>query len=99
MPGRSGKRSSPSRSGVFNKPVDPLTEAFTQSISFDRVLYKHDIAGSLAHVQMLHKVGLIKRSEQDAICRGLAEILQEIEEGKLNFRRSLHWEEGAALSP
>ncbi|MCW8128850.1 MAG: argininosuccinate lyase [Planctomycetota bacterium] len=80
-----GKKGSPSRSGVFNKPVDPLTEAFTQSISFDRVLCKYDIAGSIAHAKMLGKVGLIKRSEEETILRGLAEIQSDYDEGKINF--------------
>ncbi|MBI3827879.1 MAG: argininosuccinate lyase [Planctomycetes bacterium] len=79
------KGGSPSRSGVFNKPVDPLTEAFTQSISFDRVLCKYDIAGSIAHAKMLGKVGLIKRSEEESILRGLAEIQRDYDEGKINF--------------
>lgn len=80
-----GKKGSPSRSGVFNKPVDPLTEAFTQSISFDRTLCKYDIAGSIAHAKMLGKVGLIKRSEEDEILRGLSEIQHDYDEGKLRF--------------
>lgn len=81
-----GKGGSPSRSGVFGKPADPLLEAFTQSISFDRALYKYDIAGSVAHVEMLNQVGLIKRTEKEAIVGGLTEILNEIEEGRFRFR-------------
>jgi len=81
-----GKSASPSRSGVFSKPVDPRTEMFTQSISFDRALYKYDIAGSLAHAQMLLRVGLIKRTEEEAIRRGLLEILEDLDEGRFVFR-------------
>ncbi len=78
---------SPSRSGVFDKPPDPRTEAFTQSITFDRVLYRYDIAGSMAHAKMLSKIGLLKPSEEEGICRGLSEIMEEIASGKFEFRR------------
>ncbi len=50
---------SPSRSGVFETPTDQRVDTFTESISFDRRLYAHDIAGSIAHAQMLADVGLI----------------------------------------
>ncbi|HYG75829.1 MAG TPA: argininosuccinate lyase [Planctomycetota bacterium] len=72
--------------GRFNKATDAQTEAFTESISFDRVLYKHDIAGSMAHATMLAQVGLISQGEKQLILKGLSEILEEIESGTFNFR-------------
>ncbi len=58
---------------------DPLAARFVESISYDRRLYKHDIAGSIAHARMLRKVGLITADELAAIERGLNEIQAEIE--------------------
>jgi argininosuccinate lyase len=73
--------------GRFKKATDVLTEAFTESVSFDRVLYLHDITGSMAHATMLAKVGLISQGERDAIVKGLKEISEEIGAGSFNFRR------------
>lgn len=56
-----------------------LAARFVESISYDTRMYKHDIAGSVAHAQMLAHVGLINPEELEAIERGLAEIEQEIE--------------------
>ncbi len=58
---------------------DPLAARFVESLSYDRRLYKHDIAGSIAHARMLEKVGLINAKELKAIERGLKEIEKEIE--------------------
>jgi len=57
---------------------DPLAARFVESISYDRRLYKHDIAGSIAHARMLAKVGLINADELSQIERGLKEIESEI---------------------
>jgi argininosuccinate lyase len=76
---------SPSRGGRFKKATDIKTEAFTESISFDRVLYKHDIAGSMAHATMLAQVHLISNAEKDLILKGLSDILNEIEGGTFAF--------------
>jgi argininosuccinate lyase len=64
-------------------------ELFTESISFDRRLYAHDVRGSLAHAEMLAKVGLISESEQAAIARTLSEIEQEIGDGRMQSRTEL----------
>ena len=85
MPGSGGPAKKP-WGGRFNKATDAKTEAFTESISFDRELYQHDIAGSMAHASMLAQVGLISQSEKDAILKGLSEILREIELDHFNFR-------------
>jgi argininosuccinate lyase len=62
------------------------TEAFTESASYDRVLYQQDIAGSMAHAAMLAQVGLISQGERDAIIKGLSDILEEIKAGRFVFR-------------
>ena len=49
--------------GVFDEATDSRVERFTESVSFDRRLYAHDIAGSIAHTRMLAEVGLIAADE------------------------------------
>ena len=75
--------------GVFDQATDHRVEAFTESVSFDRRLYAQDIDGSTAHAQMLAKVGLISADECRQIEQGLAEIRQEIEQGRFSFRTEL----------
>jgi argininosuccinate lyase len=65
---------SPSRSGVFSKGTDRRVERFTESVSFDSRLYAHDVQGSIAHAQMLAKVGLLTEDECRQICDTLAQI-------------------------
>ncbi len=72
-------------SGVFNEATDRRVEQFTESISFDRRLYAHDIQGSIAHAQMLAKVGLISAEECQQIVQGLEAIRQQIEQGQFQF--------------
>ncbi len=72
-------------SGVFNEATDRRVEQFTESISFDRRLYAHDIQGSIAHAQMLTKVGLLTADECQQIEQALAAIRQEIEQGQFEF--------------
>ena len=75
--------------GVFDQATDRRVEEFTESVSFDRRLYAHDITGSIAHAQMLAKVGLISAEECQQIEQGLGEIRQEIEQGSFSFRSEL----------
>jgi len=72
--------------GRFKKATDAQTETFTESASYDRVLYRHDIAGSMAHAAMLAQVGLISHGERDAILKGLSEILEEMNAGRFVFK-------------
>lgn len=58
---------------------DPLAARFVESLSYDRRLYKHDIAGSIAHARMLQKVGLIAAADLKKIERGLKAIEKEID--------------------
>ena len=69
--------------GRFTKETDKLVYRFNASIDFDRRLYREDIAGSRAHVQMLAKQGILTEEERDAILQGLAGILADVESGKL----------------
>lgn len=69
--------------GRFTKETDQLVYNFNASISFDRKLYKHDIKGSLAHVAMLGKQGIISSDEQAQIEEGLKRILTDIDNGTL----------------
>src|SRR3954469_3500732 len=80
---------SPSRSGVFSKAADSRVERFTESISFDHRLYEQDIAGSIAHAEMLAKVGLISAQECADICSTLQAIRGEIESGEFPLRTEL----------
>ncbi len=75
--------------GRFTKQTADSVESFTESISFDRRLYKYDIEGSVAHANMLAKCKLISEKEKDAIVKGLNEILKEISTGKFVFKEFL----------
>jgi argininosuccinate lyase len=72
-------------SGRFTRGSDRLTEEFNASISFDSRLYRQDIRGSIAHASMLAKQGIISSEEKDLIVKGLKEIEEELETGKLEF--------------
>ena len=54
----------------ISEATDALAQSFVESISYDRRLYKHDVAGSVAHATMLAKVGLISGAERDQIVDG-----------------------------
>jgi argininosuccinate lyase len=76
-------------SGRFTHKTSGIVESFTESISFDKRLWKHDIRGSIAHAKMLAKQGIIPAKDADAIVKGLLEISEEIEAGKFRFRQEL----------
>lgn len=71
--------------GRFTKETDQLVYNFNASLSFDKKLYKQDIQGSMAHVKMLAKQGILTEQEKDEILKGLTGILQDIEDKKLEF--------------
>ncbi len=75
--------------GRFEGGTDARVEAFTESITFDRRLFRHDIRASRAHAAMLAEVGLIATAEADAIRAALDEIGSEIEAGEMEFSISL----------
>ncbi len=76
-------------SGVFQEATDRRVERFSESISFDRRLYAHDITGSIAHAEMLARVGLLTEQECREIKQGLREIRDEIESGRFAYRIEL----------
>ena len=75
--------------GRFHKAADKLVTEYTASIPFDQRLYRHDIAGSIAHAKMLAKQGIISDKEAGIIINGLAAIREEIEQGKFQFKPEL----------
>ena len=75
--------------GRFAGDTDRRVEAFTESISFDRRLYRQDIVASQAHARMLGEVGLITPAEAEQIAAALDEIGAEIEAGRMVFSISL----------
>lgn len=81
--------SSPSRSGAFDAAVDKRVERFTESISFDSRLFRHDIAGSIAHASMLADQGILTPDERDQIKSNLTDIQNEIEAGTFTIRQEL----------
>jgi argininosuccinate lyase len=87
-------------SGRFGEKTDRRVEEFTQSISFDRRLFKQDIQGSIAHANMLSKVGLLSSIECQQIVRALLEIQAEFESSRFPFvleREDVHMHIEAAL--
>jgi argininosuccinate lyase len=75
--------------GRFSKPADKAAARYTASLPFDRRLYPYDIAGSIAHARMLGKQGIITAEESQTIIAGLKSILEEIKQGKFEFKAEL----------
>ena len=71
--------------GRFAKATADLVQQYGESISYDWRLYKHDIAGSIAHARAQLSAGLLSEEEFSAIETGLAEIKKVIEDGKFEF--------------
>jgi argininosuccinate lyase len=75
--------------GRFKEATHKLVEEFTESVSFDSTLYRHDIEGSVAHARMLARAGVLTEAERDAIVEGLKAIEQDIEQGEFNWSTRL----------
>lgn len=71
--------------GRFTKETNRLVHNFNASISFDQKFYRQDIRGSIAHVTMLAKQGILSETDRDIIINGLKSILSDIENGTLEF--------------
>ena len=71
--------------GRFQKETDTLVNDFNSSIGFDARLYQQDIAGSIAHAEMLGRTGIIEAHEAETIVTGLKAILADIEAGQVEF--------------
>jgi argininosuccinate lyase len=77
------------RKGRFRKPLAAAARRFSASVSFDRRLYRHDVAGSIAHAAALAKAGIISAEEKKQIESGLREIEREMQSGKFRWDESL----------
>ena len=71
--------------GRFTKETNQLVHNFNASLSFDQKFYHQDIEGSIAHVKMLAKQGLLTTEDRDAIIEGLEGIRRDLESGALVF--------------
>src|SRR4030065_1146951 len=71
------------------RDLDRRALEYSASIAFDRRLYRHDIAASIAHARMLARQGIIPDDDAESIVRGLDEVLGEIERGEFPFRQEL----------
>ena len=75
--------------GRFSKTTDALINEFQSSITFDKRLYREDIIGSLAHAEMLSKIGMLTQNEYEKIRKGLLDILESIENNTFDFSLEL----------
>ncbi len=71
--------------GRFTKSTDKSVDDFNSSIRFDSRMYKQDIMGSIAHAKMLGKCGIIPSEDSSLIQKTLSKILEDIENGKIEF--------------
>ena len=71
--------------GRFTKETDKLVYDFNASISFDRRFWEQDIRGSIAHVTMLAKQGILTEEEKEQIIKGLEGIRADVENGTLEI--------------
>ncbi|WP_123052888.1 argininosuccinate lyase [Clostridium sp. JN-1] len=71
--------------GRFKKAENKLMEDFNSSLSFDKILYREDIEGSIAHVKMLAKSNILTEEECESIQNGLKSILSDVESGKISI--------------
>lgn len=75
--------------GRFSQAPNELVAKLGESISFDARMYRQDIRGSTAHARMLARQGIISSEDAETLVAGLAQVLQEIEDGKLEFKTEL----------
>jgi argininosuccinate lyase len=75
--------------GRFSAGPAEAVKKFTESVSFDWRLYKHDIAGSIAHAKGLAKIGILTQAEAGKIAKGLKAIEREIDAGKFHWDPAL----------
>ena len=71
--------------GRFSEPVSDLVKRYTASVDFDQRMWRQDIRGSLAHARMLARQNIISAQDLADIERGMAQVTEEIEGGKLDW--------------
>jgi len=76
-------------SALFSEPMSDLVMRYTASVFFDKRLWQADIAGSLAHAEMLAAQGIISAEDHASIQRGMAQIKEEIESGAFEWKLDL----------
>ena len=76
-------------SALFSEPMSDLVKRYTSSVFFDKRLWQADIAGSLAHAEMLAAQGVISQEDHASIQRGMAQITSEIESGAFEWKLDL----------
>jgi hypothetical protein len=76
-------------SALFSEPTSELVQRYTASVAFDQRLWRADIAGSLAHATMLADRGVIGAADLADIRRGLAQVAEEIDSGRFQWRIDL----------
>jgi len=83
------KKSPVSRSGRFAGGPDADVARFTESVSFDWRLWRHDLLGSIAHATMLKRIGILSKAEHRTIVKALDDIGQQIAAGRFQWRAEL----------
>ena len=76
-------------SALFSEPMSALVQRYTASVGFDQRLWRADIAGSLAHAEMLAAQKIISAQDLADIQRGLAQITADIEAGRFDWQLAL----------
>ena len=76
-------------SALFSEPMSDLVKRYTSSVFFDKRLWQADIAGSLAHAEMLAAQGIIAAADHESIKTGMAQITSEIESGAFEWKLDL----------
>ena len=79
--------------GRFTKETNQLVHNFNESLSFDRKFYRQDIRGSIAHVKMLARQGILSSEDEKAIIDGLTGILEDLDSGKLTIPEHSEYED------
>jgi argininosuccinate lyase len=76
-------------SALFTEPMSELVKRYTASVDFDKRLWRADIDGSLAHAEMLAAQGVIGAEDLASIQRGMAQIVDDIEQGRFEWKLEL----------
>ena len=79
--------------GRFTKDTDQLVHNFNESLSFDQKFYRQDIRGSIAHVKMLAKQGILSEEDRDCVIKGLEGILEDLDSKKLTVSADSGYED------